>query len=32
MYICGQAAGSVTIAANGTVPTCDIPVVVILLG
>ena len=32
MYICGQAAGSVTIAANGSVPTCDIPVVVILLG
>ena len=32
MYICGQAAGSVTIAANGAVPTCDIPVVVILLG
>ena len=28
----GQAAGSVTIAANGAVPTCDIPVVVILLG
>lgn len=32
MYICSQAAGSVTIAANGSVPTCDIPVVVILLG
>lgn len=32
MYICGQASGSVTIAANGTIPTCDIPVVVILLG
>lgn len=32
MYVCGQAAGSVTIAANGTIPTCDIPVVVILLG
>jgi CRISPR-associated protein Cpf1 len=32
MYICGQAAGSVTIAANGSVPTCDIPVVIILLG
>ena len=32
MYICGQSNGSVTIAANGTVPTCDIPVVIILIG
>ena len=32
MYICAQASGSVTVAANGTIPTCDIPVVVILLG
>lgn len=32
LYICGQAAGSITIAVNGTVPTCDIPVVIILLG
>ena len=27
-----SSSGSVTIAANGSVPTCDIPVVVILLG
>ena len=32
LYICGQAAGSVTIAASGTIPACDIPVVIILLG
>lgn len=31
LYICAQSAGSITIAANGTVPECDIPVTVILL-
>lgn len=32
LYACGQADGTVTIAADGTIPTCDIPVVIILLG
>lgn len=31
LYIVGQADGTVTIAADGEIPTCDIPVVVILL-
>lgn len=31
LYVCSQVAGSITIAANGTVPECDIPVTVILL-
>ena len=31
LYVCAQSAGSITIAANGTVPECDIPVTVILL-
>lgn len=31
LYVCSQSAGSITIAANGTVPECDIPVTVILL-
>lgn len=31
MYVCGQADGTLTIAADGEIPTCDIPVVVILL-
>ena len=32
MYVCGQAEGTLTIAADGEIPTYDIPVVVILLG
>lgn len=31
MNVCAQGAGTLTIAVNGTVPTCDIPVVVVLL-
>lgn len=30
LYVCAQASGSLTIAADGDTPTCDIPVVVIL--
>ena len=30
-YVCGQSDGTLTIAAFGDVPTCDIPIVVILL-
>lgn len=30
MYVCGQANGSLTIAAVGVAPSCDIPVVIIL--
>ena len=32
LYVCGQGAGTITIAAYGETPTRDIPVVVILLG
>lgn len=32
MYVCGQGAGTLTIAADGVEPPCDIPVVVILFG
>lgn len=32
LYVCSQAEGSLTIAADGEVPTRDIPIVVILLG
>lgn len=31
MNVCAQDAGTLTVAVNGTVPTCDIPVVVVLL-
>ena len=31
LYACGQGEGTLTIAADGDVPTCDIPVVIILL-
>ncbi len=31
MYVCGQAAGSFTIALGGEKPTCDIPITIILL-
>lgn len=31
LYVCGQGEGYLTIALSGSVPTCDIPVVVILL-
>ena len=31
MYICGQTDGALTIAYQGDAPTCDIPVVVILI-
>ena len=31
LYVCGQGDGTLTIAAFGDVPTCDIPIVVILL-
>lgn len=31
LYICAQSTDSITIAANGTVPECNIPVTVILL-
>ena len=31
LRICAQAAGSITVAADGTIPTCDIPVTVILV-
>lgn len=31
LYVCAQGAGSITVAAKGTVPECDIPVTVILL-
>jgi hypothetical protein len=31
LFLCGQGDGTLTVVANGTVPTCDIPVVVILL-
>lgn len=31
LYVCGQGEGYLTIAASGSVPSCDIPVVVILL-
>lgn len=31
LYVCAQADGTITIAADGTVPTCDIPTVIILL-
>lgn len=31
LYACGQGDGTLTVAADGDVPTCDIPVVVILL-
>lgn len=30
MYVCAQSSGSLTIAADGEIPACDIPVVVIL--
>lgn len=30
LFVCGQADGQVTVVANGDVPTCDIPVVIIL--
>lgn len=32
LYVCAQGEGTVTIAAYGDTPTCDIPVVVILIG
>lgn len=32
LYVCAQAAGSVTVAVSGDTPDCDIPVVIILLG
>lgn len=32
MYVCGQGNGTLTIAADGVEPPCDIPVVVILFG
>lgn len=31
LYVCAQADGTITIAADGAVPTCDIPTVIILL-
>ena len=31
LYVCGQGDGTITIAAFGELPECDIPVVVILL-
>lgn len=31
LYICGQQDGVLTIAAYGDIPTCDIPIIVILL-
>lgn len=32
LYVCAQGAGYLTIAVSGSTPSCDIPVVVILLG
>ncbi len=31
LHICSQASGSITVAADGTIPSCDIPVTVILV-
>ena len=32
LYVCGQGDGTLTVAVFGETPTCDIPVVVILIG
>lgn len=32
LYVCAQDAGALTVAAFGETPTCDIPVVVVLIG
>ncbi len=32
MYVCGQGTGTLTIAADGVQPPCDIPVVIVLFG
>jgi hypothetical protein len=32
LYVCAQGNGTLTVAAFGEIPTCDVPVVVILIG